>query len=78
MHLDLGVLGLGVCGASASGEGGVSAVAFDPSYLLGAAAAKAAEQGVLWSYRPICKICETDVVRYGRFVHVDQDGLSDR
>ena len=41
-------------------------------------AAQAAEQGALWSYRPICKIRETDVVRGGRFVHVDQDGLSDR
>lgn len=41
-------------------------------------AAQAAEQWALWSYRPICKICETDVVRYGGFVHVDQDGLSDR
>ena len=41
-------------------------------------AGQAAEQRALWSYRPICNICETDVVRYGWFVHVDQDGLSDR
>ena len=41
-------------------------------------AAQAAEQGALWPYRPIRKICETDVVKYGRFLLVDQDGLSDR
>ena len=41
-------------------------------------AAQAVEQGALWPYRPIRKICQTDVVGCGRFVHVDQDGLSDR